>query len=119
MTTRREPRRVPGLRTELTKAPPDFKEAKVDGASLTVVFDQKLDPALEPEPGWFALEAVSAEDDSSRPWGSDVEIAIAAASVSDKSLLLQVAPSVAEDVEYELTYSAPAAGGLVGESGRR
>ncbi|MDE2891926.1 MAG: SwmB domain-containing protein [Chloroflexota bacterium] len=104
--------------TNLTKAPPDFEEAKVNGASLTVVFDQKLDPDLEPEPGWFALEAVAAEDDSPLPWGSDVEIAVAAASVSDKSLLLQVAPSVAEDVEYQLTYSAPAAGGLVGESGK-
>ena len=104
--------------TNLTTGPPDFDEATIDGAVLTVVFDQKLDPEVEPEPSWFAVEAAAAEDDSPRPWGSDVDIAIAAASVSDKSLVLRVAPSAAEDVEYRLTYSAPATGGLVGESGK-
>lgn len=123
------------LLKNLTASPPAFVSAKVNRDLLTVTFDRALNPDLEPHAAWFVLEPVTDQDDPPSPVGSNLGVEVLSASITGQSLgllvsllvpdeveykpfFLNIAPSVPEDVEYELSYKAPATGGLVGESGK-
>ncbi len=86
-----------------TKSPPEFVSATLDGALLAVSFNRALDTTIEPMAAWFALTPNT--------------LTIESATIDGSTLQLGVAPSAMEDDEYNLTYTAPATGGLAGDSG--
>ena len=84
--------------TNLTDYAPILKSAEVDGATLTVTFDQALDAAAEPAASAYSLS-------SNGP-------SIATSSISDSILTLTLAQTATEDVDYEFSYTPPETGGL-------
>ena len=86
------------LLTNLTDTAPVVQSAAVDGITVTITFDQSLDPDSTPSPGAFSLS-----ND-----GPDV----ASLAISDAILTLTLASSVVEDAAHSLTYTPPESSGL-------
>ena len=90
--------------TNLTMSPPAFESATLNDSVLTVEFDRALDSGSMAQISWFTLTPNT--------------LTIESATIDGSTLELGVAPSATEDDDFRLTYSAPLAGGLVGETGQ-
>ena len=102
----------------LTVSPPAFESATLEDTTLTLEFDRPLGTDTEPSASWFALAPFTDGNDCLPVWGHMTQISVESAWVSGEKLILQLAPSVPEDVCYTLTYTPPDMGGLVGDTGK-
>ena len=84
--------------TNLTDYPPRVVSASVDEATLTVTFDQDLDPASKPPSTAYSL--------------SNDGPSITESSISSDTLTLMLAKTAIEDASYTLSYTPPETGGL-------